>query len=163
MRPSTPSLTNACGVLAMGKSRAVDLLTPLSVACADSTTATSSSNGVRYSSSLRGFGFAARSRSKISRRLAAFIARILMPASLGAVIDRSRAKTTLGTLRRSTAGTADRRRGRLLLPGKRQVHERVHGGRRGADPHAAARARRESRSRALLASASRNDRERRAR
>ena len=45
--PSTPSLTIAAGVLATGKSFAVALLTLLSVACADSTTATSSSNGVR--------------------------------------------------------------------------------------------------------------------
>ena len=45
--PSTPSSTIAGGVLATGKSFAVALFTPLSVACADSTTATSSSNGVR--------------------------------------------------------------------------------------------------------------------
>ena len=54
MRPSTPSATIAAGVLATGKSFAVALFTPLSVACADSTTATSSSNGVRCSSSERG-------------------------------------------------------------------------------------------------------------
>ena len=36
----------ACGVLATGKSRAVALLTPTSVACADSSTAVNSSNGV---------------------------------------------------------------------------------------------------------------------
>ena len=51
----------------------VALFTPLSVACADSTTATSSSNGVGASSSLVGSGLAARSRSKIWRRLAGFI------------------------------------------------------------------------------------------
>jgi hypothetical protein len=43
MSLSTPSCTIAAGVLATGKSCAVTLLTPLSVACADSTTATSSS------------------------------------------------------------------------------------------------------------------------
>ena len=43
MRPPTPSATMADGVLAIGKSFAVALFTPLSVACADSTTATSNS------------------------------------------------------------------------------------------------------------------------
>ena len=40
--------TIACGRVGDRKSLRVALLTPLSVACADSTTATSSSNGVRY-------------------------------------------------------------------------------------------------------------------
>jgi hypothetical protein len=41
-------------------------LTLLSVACAESTTDTSSSNGDWYSSSVRGCGFAARSREKMA-------------------------------------------------------------------------------------------------
>ena len=45
--PATPSAAIAAGVLATGKSRAVALLTPLSVDCAERITATSSSNGVR--------------------------------------------------------------------------------------------------------------------
>ena len=46
-----------CGV-SPGKSLRVARFTDLSVACAESTTATSSSNGVPYSSSVVGFGFA---------------------------------------------------------------------------------------------------------
>src|SRR5512139_2320790 len=65
----------ASGVLAIGNSLRVARLTPLSVACADSSTATSSSNGVLYSSSVVGCGLAARRRLKISWRLALFIAR----------------------------------------------------------------------------------------
>ena len=74
MRPSTPSCAIAAGVLATGKSFAVALFTPLSVACADSTTATSSSNGVACSSSVVGIGLASRRRSKIARRFAGFTA-----------------------------------------------------------------------------------------
>src|SRR4029453_1111287 len=55
-----------------GKSFAVALLTPLSVACADRTTATSSSNGEWGSSSDLGSGFSARNRSKICRRFCGF-------------------------------------------------------------------------------------------
>ena len=68
--PSTPSFDDrprACW--RPGNSRAVALLTLLSVACADSTTATSSSNGVRYSSSVVGCGLSARRRSKICAAL----------------------------------------------------------------------------------------------
>ena len=50
----------ACGVLATGNSRRVTALTPLSVACADSSTAASSSNGVVYSSSVVGSGIGGR-------------------------------------------------------------------------------------------------------
>src|SRR4030042_3093316 len=63
----------ASGVVAPGNSLRVARLTPLSVDCADSTTATSNSNGVRYSSSVAGWGLAARRRAKISRRFVAFI------------------------------------------------------------------------------------------
>ena len=45
--PSLPSATICAGVFATSNSRAVARLTDLSVACADSTTATSSSYGVR--------------------------------------------------------------------------------------------------------------------
>ena len=48
-----------CGVLATGKSLRVALFTPTSVACADSSTAASSSKGVPYSSSVSGVGLAA--------------------------------------------------------------------------------------------------------
>ena len=54
----------ACGVLATGNSRRVALFTPTSVACADSSTAASSSNGVVNSSSVVGSGLAARSVAK---------------------------------------------------------------------------------------------------
>src|SRR5690606_12671551 len=50
-----------------GYSRRVALLTPTSVACADSTTATSNSNGVVYSSSVVGDGSIPASRANISR------------------------------------------------------------------------------------------------
>ena len=63
----------SAGVLATGKSFAVALLTPLSVDCADSTTATSNSNGVVWSSSDFGCGFRALRRSKIVRRFAGFM------------------------------------------------------------------------------------------
>ena len=53
----------AAGVAAALKSLRVARLTLLSVACAESTTATSSWNGVSYSSSVRGCGFRLRSRS----------------------------------------------------------------------------------------------------
>ncbi len=72
--PSTPSAAIAAGVLATGKSFAVALFTPLSVAWAESTTATSSSNGVRWASSDCGCGLAARRRSKIARRFCGFMA-----------------------------------------------------------------------------------------
>jgi hypothetical protein len=63
---SSPRSRIACGVFATGYSLRVALLTPTSVACADSSTAISSSNGVVYSSSVTGFGLAARKRSNIS-------------------------------------------------------------------------------------------------
>jgi hypothetical protein len=56
----------AAGVLAMGKSLRVARFTPLSVACAESTTATSSSKGVVCSSSLFGSGIARARRRKNS-------------------------------------------------------------------------------------------------
>ena len=58
--PATPSAAIAAGVLATGKSVRVARFTPLSVAWAESTTATSSSKGVEYSSSLFGSGIASR-------------------------------------------------------------------------------------------------------
>ena len=59
----------ARGVRATGNSLRVTAFTLLSVACAERITATSNSNGVEYSSSVVGCGFAARNRSKIARRL----------------------------------------------------------------------------------------------
>src|SRR5882672_1776425 len=73
IRPSTPSLTIARGVLATGNSLRVARLTPRSVAWAESTTATSSSNGELYSSSDLGSGLASRRRAKIARRFSGFI------------------------------------------------------------------------------------------
>src|SRR5687767_5535430 len=63
---SSPSATIFFGVSAALKSGRVALLTPASVACADSTTATSSVNGLRCSSSPLGSGSAAWNRRKIS-------------------------------------------------------------------------------------------------
>ena len=53
-----PSLRIVSGVLATGNSSAVALLTLTSVAWADSTTATNSSNGSTQSSSVEGLGVA---------------------------------------------------------------------------------------------------------
>ncbi|MOA33531.1 hypothetical protein D3C78_1548310 [compost metagenome] len=58
-RPSRPRSRIAWGVLATGNSRRVALLTPTSVAWADSSTAVSSSNTLVYSSSVLGRGLAA--------------------------------------------------------------------------------------------------------
>ena len=55
----------------MGNRAAVALLTPASVACADSTTATRSVNGLTNLSSPLGTGLAAANRSKIASVLAA--------------------------------------------------------------------------------------------
>jgi hypothetical protein len=60
--PSTPRAASCCGVLATGNSLAVATFTLLSVAWAESTTATSSSKGVVCSSSLFGSGIAAARR-----------------------------------------------------------------------------------------------------
>ena len=68
--------TIASGVRATGNSLRVAALTLLSVACAERMTPTSNSNGVSYSSSVVGCGFAARKRSKISRRFCGFMVRI---------------------------------------------------------------------------------------
>ena len=57
-RPSTPSAQMACGRIRLLEKRRVARLTLLSVACADRITAISSSNGVRYSSSVVGLGLA---------------------------------------------------------------------------------------------------------
>src|SRR5262247_3807440 len=57
--PSTPSASMRCGVLATANRRRVALLTPASVACADSSTAASNSKTLLYSSSLAGWGLAA--------------------------------------------------------------------------------------------------------
>ncbi len=72
--PATPSASMAAGVLATRNRFAVALFTLLSVACADRITATNSSKGVRYRSSVRGAGLLSCSRSKMARRFAAFTA-----------------------------------------------------------------------------------------
>src|SRR3954462_1645018 len=54
------------GVSAAANSAGVALLTPASVACAESTTATSSVNGLTYCSSVFGAGLASRNRRNAS-------------------------------------------------------------------------------------------------
>src|SRR5438309_1861005 len=73
-RPATPSFTIVSGALNRSNSTALAWFTDLSVAWADSTTATSNSYGVRYLSSVVGSGLAAWKRRKISRRFSGFIA-----------------------------------------------------------------------------------------
>ena len=72
---STPSAAIFSGVSAMANSAGVALFTPASVACADSTTATSSVKGLTYLSSPFGAGLAAANRSKIASVLAALACR----------------------------------------------------------------------------------------
>src|SRR6202047_4541867 len=64
---SSPSASIFCGVSATANSARVARLTPASVACADSTTATKSVKGLRCSSSPLGSGLAFWKRSKTSR------------------------------------------------------------------------------------------------
>ncbi len=64
--PSSPRARIFSAVLATGNRRRVALLTPTSVACADRVTATSSSNGVLYSSSVVGLGLSSRRRENSS-------------------------------------------------------------------------------------------------
>src|SRR3979409_518133 len=63
---SSPSASIFCGVSATANSARVALLTPASVACADSTTATRSGEGVGCSSSPFGSGLALRKRLNAS-------------------------------------------------------------------------------------------------
>src|SRR3954466_2937765 len=65
-RRSSPRSSIFCGVSAIANNARVALLTPASVACAASTTATSSVNGLRCSSSPFGSGLALRKRLKAS-------------------------------------------------------------------------------------------------
>src|SRR5580692_7285491 len=64
---SSPSASIFCGVSATANSARVALLTPASVACADSTTATRSVKGLRCSNSPFGSGLAFWKRPKASR------------------------------------------------------------------------------------------------
>src|ERR1700723_3095201 len=72
---SSPRATIFSGVSAIANNAGVALFTPASVACADSTTATSSVKGLMYLSSPFGVGLAAARRSKIASVLAAFACR----------------------------------------------------------------------------------------
>src|SRR5262245_30057679 len=63
------------GVLATGKRRRVALLTPTSVACADSSTAVSSSNTLVYASSEVGLGLACLRVAKKASMSCAFMGR----------------------------------------------------------------------------------------
>src|SRR5580700_4652283 len=63
---ASPSAAIFSGVSASANRAGVALLTPASVACADSTTATRSVNGLRCSSSVRGAGAAAAKRRNAS-------------------------------------------------------------------------------------------------
>ena len=69
-----PSASMRAGVLASGNSRRVALLTPTSVACADSSTAASSSKTLVYSNSLAGCGLPDFKVAKKGSISAAFIA-----------------------------------------------------------------------------------------
>jgi hypothetical protein len=69
-RRASPSASIRAGVGARPNSERVAVFTLLSVACAESMTAMSSSKGLRYSSSERGCGLAARSASKICAQAA---------------------------------------------------------------------------------------------
>src|SRR5512135_197040 len=126
-RPASPSAWMASGVSATGNSLRVARFTPLSVACADSTTATSSSNGVLYSSSVVGWGLAARRRLKISWRLALFIVRRSLFGQ--ALFQRLLFRLPLGTARFfMLAGTAlERRRDiRIARFGDAFLQRRLH-------------------------------------
>src|SRR5690554_1635996 len=68
----------ACGVGAAGNKCLVALLTPTSVACAESSTAISSSKVELYSNSVVGFGLLARRRSNISTRFCLFMIHIIV-------------------------------------------------------------------------------------
>src|SRR5659263_761937 len=68
-----PKSSMACGVLATGKSLRVALFTLTSVACAESSTATSSSNALVYSNSVTGRGFAAFKVAKNGSMLSFFM------------------------------------------------------------------------------------------
>jgi hypothetical protein len=75
---ASPSATIFSGVSASANSAGVALLTPASVACADSTTATSSVNGLVWISSPFGSGFAAAKRRKASS-ISAFVQAGVVP------------------------------------------------------------------------------------
>ena len=77
---SSPSAKMAAGVLASRNKLRVARLTLLSVAWAESNTATSSSKVLLYSSSVTGWGFATAKRENISRRCAAFKLEMAEPA-----------------------------------------------------------------------------------
>src|SRR6202162_4861893 len=68
---ASPSATIFSGVSAAANSAGVALLTPASVACAESTTATSKVNGLTYCSSPLGSGLAAAKRRNASSTSAA--------------------------------------------------------------------------------------------
>src|ERR1700685_3489028 len=72
---SSPSAAYFLGVSAIANNAGVALFTPASVACADSTTATSSVKGLMYLSSPFGVGLAAARRSKLASVLAALACR----------------------------------------------------------------------------------------
>src|SRR5256712_2568129 len=122
-RPATPSFTILSGVSNRSNSTALAWFTDLSVAWADSTTATSSSYGVRYLASVGGSGFAAWKRRKISRRFSGFIAFCAPAPRRSPRCDFSRARRTPAA--RGAACAAVRvaspppcgRRSRRLWPG----------------------------------------------
>src|SRR6516165_8771701 len=108
LKRSSPSATIWAGVSATANSAGVALLTLESVACADSTTATSNVNGVTYCSSPTGSGLAAAKRRKASS----------ISAALQAGGTRGlRGVDVFGWTRRSPCG-ADLVRARLLAIGR---------------------------------------------
>src|ERR1700694_2843534 len=98
---SSPSASIFCGVSATLNNSRVALLTPASVACADSTTATSSVYGLRCSSSPFGSGLALRKRLNASRTSAGVqgLVEVLREALTGFFAPRAGPDSAAGRLR----------------------------------------------------------------
>ncbi len=107
--PSSPSATIASGVGAAANRPRVALLTPASVACAESTTATSKVKGSVCSSSPLGSGLAASKRVKASTT--SFFDQRLMerPVSAAAAFATARRRARI-----TTSAARGRRGGRIL-------------------------------------------------
>src|SRR5215467_12528025 len=96
---SSPSAAIFCGVSAAANSAGVALLTPASVACADSTTATSSVYGLMCWSSPRGSGLALwkrRNASSISAAVQGFCLVLPFARCGGAAVFLARLTTFAG-------------------------------------------------------------------
>src|ERR1700722_2696015 len=109
----TPRAAIFSGVSAIANRVGVALFTPASVACADSTTATSRVKGLMYWSSPFGAGWAAANRSKIASVLAALACR-----------DSRRAMTDLYA-RRPGRQVDDRRKAQVAMRGGAKHYARM--------------------------------------